>query len=325
MKPTPPVADRSKPVANHRRAWLFGGASLLLGIAAAVLSNQYLRQRLEQSADAAGATKTVQVLVASKTLPKGAALSADNVSVRTIPAAYRHSQALDPASFDKVDGRKLAYPLQAGEAVFLGLVQRPTQEAFSSQVEPGRRAVTIPVDEISSISGLLEPGDRIDVVASVSSVTPGTRREVVLLLQNSKVMATGQRSVDDQKTGEVKRFSTVTLDLSVEEASRLIKAREDGRLTAMLRNRNDNEQIAALGPEPQRLAVGPARPARPATTATRPQAGIPVIYGGNFGQSSRSGQPSEFWPEPREASPQNAVGSVGKPGAQLTAPGGPGR
>jgi pilus assembly protein CpaB len=286
MKPAPPAPDRTRPAFNNRRAWVFGLVSVLLGIAVALLARQYLKDRVAQQTEATNSSKSVQVLVASKSLPKGATLSTDNVSVRSIPAAYRHSQALDPASFDKVDGRKLAFPLQAGEAVFIGLVQRATHEAFSAQVEPGRRAVTMPVDEISSISGLLEPGDRIDLLASVSSPTAGARREVILLLQNSKVMATGQRSTDDTKTGETKRFSTVTLDLSIDEASRLIKARDDGRLTAMLRNRNDHEQLPPMESASTREPAPARTPVRSANATHPTRQGIPVIYGNNSGGSS---------------------------------------
>ena len=323
MKPMVSSPERAAPAPRNRRVWLFAGISVLLGIAAAVLSNQYLRQRLAQGTQDTTATKTSQILVASKALPKGTALSTDNVSVRTIPVASRHSQALDPALFDKIDGRKLAYSLQAGEAVFLGLVQRPLPEAFSAQVEPGRRAVTIQVDEISSISGLLEPGDRIDVVASQPAVTPSDRREVYLLVQNSKVMATGQRSVDDQKSGETKRFSTVTLDLSVEDASRLIKARDGGRLTAMLRNRNDNELVTTLAPESRRAEAPAPRVARAAAPAAlRSQAGIPVLYGGNGTAAAKPGPSTEFWMDPRAARDDSAAPASINPAA---APGKPPR
>ncbi|HEY0418007.1 MAG TPA: RcpC/CpaB family pilus assembly protein, partial [Acetobacteraceae bacterium] len=91
------------------------------------------------------------------------------------------------------------------------------------------------------------------------------------LLQGMRVMATGQRTVDDPVSGERRQYATVTLDMEPEQAGALILARERGKLTALLRNPRDKSP--AEGATAELLA------------ALRDQAddaaGVPVLYGGS--------------------------------------------
>ena len=146
--------------------------------------------------------------------------------------------------------------------------------------------MTVPVDEISSISGMLEPGDVIDLIATVDKQGSKT---TFPLLQGVQVMATGQRAVDDPKSGERREYSTVTLDTTPEQAQHVISAREGGKLTALLRNPQDQKQIAIANLDVDRLLNGaPTGAGLPIKASKAPSAaeasgqndGIPVLYGG---------------------------------------------
>src|SRR5690554_3951615 len=132
--------------------------------------------------------------------------------------------------------------LRAGDLILPahGRIVQPS--AFSSYLCEGRRAITMPVDAINSVSGLLQPGDLIDLYVSFEYQR---RRITAPLLQGVLVLATGmatQAGQHDQQT-DVSSFdygySTVTLDVAPEDAVKLVAARQSGIITAILRNPGD--------------------------------------------------------------------------------------
>ncbi|MDY7575537.1 Flp pilus assembly protein CpaB [Actimicrobium sp. CCI2.3] len=255
--------------ARPEKTWLVLGVALTIGVGAALLARSFLSDQIA-SIEARGKGPTVPVVVAKGDLSKGTVLSADNVAVRQVPREFAHSASVLPEQFPRIDGQPIAYGLKSGESVMWGLMEGKKVPTFSARVDAGHRAMTVPVDEINSISGLLEPGDSIDLIVSVDH---GGKKITFPLLQAVQVMATGQRAVDDPRTGERRQFSTVTLDTTPEQAQNVIVAREAGKLTALLRNPADHAPMAGtrgdlaalLGLQPERF---------------RPDRTIPVLYGG---------------------------------------------
>jgi pilus assembly protein CpaB len=132
---------------------------------------------------------------------------------------------------------------------------------FSDAIAAGRRALTLHVDEVSSINGLVRPGDRLDLlVTSRGGPAPAARP----LMWGVKVLATG--SLTDDGAGEARRatdgarrYSTITLEVTPEEAEQVILAREAGQVTAMLRRRTgDPDDGMRLPPRAAPPAAAPA-------------------------------------------------------------------
>lgn len=251
------------------KTWIVLGVALGVGILAAIAARGYLANRLAEIENRPK-DKTVNVIVAKRELRKGDRIATDTVAVRPIPVDYAHSQAIAPEHFERVDGQPLAYPVKSGEMVLWGLLENRRTATFSVRVKPGHRAMTVPVDEINSISGLLEPGDAIDLMASIDDKG---KTQVFTLLQNVMVMATGQRAENDPKSGEKRMYSTVTLDTSPEEAFNIIRAREAGKLTALLRNPDDKAPLdKTLGDPGDFFSRKNGR-----------TGGVPVLIGGRSG------------------------------------------
>jgi len=251
------------------KTWIVLGVALCVGILAAFAARGYLAKRLAEI-DARSKGKTVNVVVAKRELRKGDRISTDTVAVRPIPVDYAHSQAIVPEHFDRVAGSPLAYPVKSGEMILWGLLENKRTATFSVRVKPGHRAMTVPVDEINSISGMLEPGDAIDLMASIEQKG---MTHVFTLLQNVMVMATGQRAENDPKSGEKRMYSTVTLDTSPEEAFNIVRAREAGKLTALLRNPDDKSPLDKTLGDPGDFF---------SRKKTR-TGGVPVLVGGRSG------------------------------------------
>lgn len=252
--------------------WIVLAAALGIGALAAFGARNYLSGQVAEIEARERNKATVQVVVAKANLEKGARISADTVAVRPVPAEWAHSGSLTPEQFGRAEGALLAYPANAGEPVLWAQLEGQRAPTFSARLAQGRRAVTVPVDEISSLSGMVEPGDLIDIVVSAKK---DSRSFTFTLLQSVLVLATGTRASQQEHDadGRARQFTTITLDTTPEDARRIIAARDVGRVTALLRAPNDtgsvsqkrSDALALLG-----LADGVAGAA----------SSVPVIYGG---------------------------------------------
>jgi pilus assembly protein CpaB len=260
------------------KTWAALGAALAIGVVAALAARSYLSTQIE-AIEARGHHDTIEIVVAKADVIKGSVLSRENLALRRIPVQYVQSGAVRPEDFVRIDGKVVAYDLKGGEMIMWSQMERQRVPTFSARLVPGHRAITVVVDEINSISGMLEPGDLIDLMFSIDQ---NGKKVVLPLLQSVQVMATGQRSVDDPKSGERMQFATVTLDTTPDQAKNIIIARETGKLTALLRNPGDQQPIGGksfdlAGLFGDRRATGPAAP--------QPR-GVPVLYGGAGGKFS---------------------------------------
>lgn len=231
-------------------------AALGVGTAAALLANSHIKSSIEAAKPRALVGEMVERVVATKDLAKGTRLATNNLSIRKVPRDWAHSNAVTPTQFEQVKDLELALPAQRGEQLLWSQIEGKKAPTLSSRLISGRRAVTVAVDEISSISGMLSPGDAIDLVASVKNAGRST---MVPVLQAVYVLATGTRVEQTAADGQ-RSYTTVTLDVNPQEARRIMAAREVGRLTALLRAPGDRQPTllgtadahAELG-----LSVGP--------------------------------------------------------------------
>ncbi len=246
---------------------LLGGA-VALGVLCFIGAQYYLRVYLTNAEmRLAGNYKTRQVIVAAEEIPAGGVLSADNLATRTIPERYLASTALSPDSLDTVTGQKIMVGIKPGDPIDRGALERMDRAALSTTIAKGERAITFPVDEISSLSGMLVPGDMIDLMftgpgttlnsyqvaksASDSGSGPKELLHVRQILQAVTVMATGKttqkRVVKTESGGQQEvnvDFSTVTLKVTAAQAEQILIAQKLGQLTAVLRNPDDRVMLA---------------------------------------------------------------------------------
>jgi pilus assembly protein CpaB len=254
------------------RSWLILAVALAVGITAAYGVSRYLKLQMNDIEARGKSKKMVRVLVSKTDLAKGAELSTALVAVREIPAEWSHSNAISPDQFDRVESQKLAYPAMHGEALLWSMLEGERAPTFSSRLASGRRAITVPVDEVNSISGMVQPGDHIDLMVSAKR---DSKTYLFPLLQNVMVLAAGTRAVPEADGKDGRRsFTTITLDASPTEAQLLLAAREVGKIAALLRAPGDKAIAAAT----RRDALG-LLGLRDA--GGEPDSGsVPVIYGG---------------------------------------------
>lgn len=248
------------------KAWASLAAAIVIGMFAALAARSVLGDRVDTITTRLKA-ETVEVVVVREAMRQGTPLSRHTLSIRTIPAEYAQSNAVQPRDFYRIDGRAVAYDLKGGDMLMWSQLERPRALTLSERLRPGQRAVTVVVDEFNAAAGALQPGDLIDLMHTAQR---DGRKVVVPLLQAIQVMATGQRAVDDPASGVTTRLATVTLNATPEQARHLIMARESGRLTALLRNPHDRPPTAHASRD--RGGLGDAIGHASAHT-------VPVLYG----------------------------------------------
>jgi pilus assembly protein CpaB len=256
---------------NVNKTWLSLGVALSIGLLTALAARSFLSHQIQAISESTK-RETVDIVVAKTDLTAGDKLSSQNLAVRKVPVDYAQSGALRPEDFSRVQGKAIAFNLRGGEMIMWSQMETQRAPTFSARLVPGRRAITVVVDEINSISGMLEPGDLIDLMFAMEQ---SGQKVVVPLLQSVQVMATGQRVADDPKSGEKTQFATVTLDATPEQARSIIIARETGKLTALLRNPEDKAPIGLKS-----INTAALFSSRIAVTRHLAQE-VPVLYGGN--------------------------------------------
>ena len=192
----------------------------------------------------------VDVVVSKAELPRGHVVDNASMAVRSIPKEYVVSGSITPDRFEGYQGNRLTVAMRPGEPLMHQSIEGADVTTFSAKVKTGIRAMTIAVDEVNSVSGMLQPGDRVDLLLSVKppSAAPGGANlpdMTASLMQDLIVLATGKQVRPGAgENGQARTFTTVTVEVSPTDAQRLVVAQRNGKLTALLRNPGDREALA---------------------------------------------------------------------------------
>lgn len=201
-----------------------------IGLAAlsALLAWAYLYQRERQLL---GAAQEVKVLVAKRYIPATTRLEAGSLAWAHIPAAFVPKGAITDAS--TVLGMQTLVPFNASEPILYNKLALHGQ-ALAASVPEGKRAVSLPINAVSGVSGLLLPGDHVDAWLRHGQ---GSASQAGTLLQDVSVLAVGSQTEGGE--GGERAANTVTLALSPEEAGLALVAASQGEIYFALRATGD--------------------------------------------------------------------------------------
>jgi pilus assembly protein CpaB len=236
--------------------------ALVMGGIAAYLANNWLQSH---SAPAPVAIETGTIVVANFALPFGASITAENARQVSWPADARPAGAFSKVEDLIRDGRRLVLsPFVRDEPIVASKVTAPNAHAsLSTIIETGMRAVTVPVDDVRGVAGFISPGDFVDI-ALTRTVSGGPVSEVVL--QHVKVLAIDQTAGEHQDSPKVAKL--VTLEVSQEQALKILLAVNVGRLSLILRQASEvavapqarvkvSDLFTGEVPEPEPQAAAP--------------------------------------------------------------------
>lgn len=237
-------------VSSAKSRILLLAAALALAALAAFLVHLYLddmsRRLRNEFADKGD---LVDVVVPRADLRPGEVVDIDAFAQRQMPADLVPPDLVAPEDIERAVGQTLKLGVPRGRPLQWGYLSSGAQPSFSDTIQTRMRALTIAVDELNSISGMIRPNDRIDlfyVTDSLGGQADG--KAVIPLLQNIAVKATGnvtRREIPPGGGAEVERtYSTLTLDIAPGDTGRVLLAQEQGALRAVLKHASDQQNTA---------------------------------------------------------------------------------
>jgi pilus assembly protein CpaB len=177
------------------------------------------------------------------------------LATRVVPRAYVEDRAILARDREKIVGLRMGQTVQAQQTLMWTDLSIAMEERrnLSSLVQPGMRAVTVSASSRADKSyALIQPGDRIDVIATVPSGVNKEQTSSVVLLQNVLVLAVGtDTNVEQSDRSRTKENELLlTLSLRIQEAQLLSLATEKGKLSVALRNPDDVRETEGISDIP---------------------------------------------------------------------------
>lgn len=217
--------------------------SLALGAAGVYFSRQYIEEQVSYYKGQLNKTEPmVEVVVPNRAMTRGEILLASDLSIREIPEKYADTNSVSGENYDVAIGQRVDFDIDEGRPLLWAHLEGGLTPTFSGKVADGLRAMTVRVDDINSISGFLQPKDKVDLMLSYGS---GGAQQIFPLIQRLDVIATGiQTLVDKSSNGSTRSFSTITVHVSPSDGQKITLAQQVGKLTAMLRNPEDSASLS---------------------------------------------------------------------------------
>lgn len=255
---------------NRSRLLMIGGLALAVGLLVAFS----VYNKLRTSPGSNSSERALRVVVAADDVLVGVKLDAHDVRVIDLPQSAAPPGAFsDPA---KVVGRGAVLPISKGDFILPSkLAALNAGGGLPSLIPPGMRAVSVRVNDVVSVAGFVQPGTRVDVLATGGE---GSGRQTTTVLENVAVIAVG-KSLDRSASTEAQTAPVITLLVSPDDAQKLALVSQEGRIQLSLRNPLDTkkggigatrstslyqgETPLATGPKPKARKLVAKNPAPP--------------------------------------------------------------
>lgn len=203
----------------------------------------------------------IEVVVPAHDVPVGTPLSSDEFVSREIAPDMVYDDMIRVDDFQQYRASHLAKAVRRGLPLRAGDIDALRGRDFSDILPAGQRAVTVEIDTVNSTALMVRPGNHVDVylVGKIRHPDQGSsdgKKIAQLVMPNVLVLATGQ-DMRARDAGEAREqdpananssamsrqqgmgYTTVTLQVPVDEAPRIALAQKIGGLRLILRNSDD--------------------------------------------------------------------------------------
>jgi pilus assembly protein CpaB len=239
------------------------------------------------------AAPTLQVLVARNAIHTGQIVKPDDMRWQSWPQGSLAPTYIVEGKRPLSDfvGAVARGPIAAGEPVTEGkLVLAGTRGFMAAVLQPGTRAVSVPITATSAVSGFIYAGDRVDVLlthvlssqggqSGGQSAPSGQRAATETILRNARVIAMDQK-LDFSPGDKPDVGKTATLELTPKQTELVTLAVKMGDLSLVLRSLQDTNED---GRDAAAIENAPAEPGDSFTEDSqvsrliRPAAATPTV------------------------------------------------
>jgi pilus assembly protein CpaB len=251
-----------------RRLMLLAAAMGLSLITALIVRGWVENSRQDAAPAVVEAPKVgTMVLVAAKPLPAGHFIKDEDLKWQSWPDDNLSPTYLLQGAIttDAIVGSVARAGIAAGEPITDERIVKKGDRGFlAAIVTPGFRAITVTMVSNAGLSGLAIPGDRVDVLLTVTTPSANKdmpdRKYTETVMQDIRVLAVDQR-INDQSDDSV-MARTATLEVTPKQAEMVTLMQELGKMSMTLRSvgtaendaqphaptlTSDNEAMGVLG------------------------------------------------------------------------------
>ncbi len=177
-----------------------------------------------------------EMLIATAEIRPGTPLNETNTAFKRVPLSAIPEGAVTKK--EEYENRALMATAVPGETIMKAKLGEPGVFGVASDIPPGMRLISVEVDATMSAGGLLQPGNRVDVMVTFQSPNKRVGTEVLTVLEDIEVIAVDNRleaTTDDKGV----KGKVISLLVTPEQAMELKRAESMGRLHIMMRRPGD--------------------------------------------------------------------------------------
>lgn len=205
--------------------------AVVCGLVASYLTSQLIAQR----------SREVDLVVAKKAIPQWTPIK--NPEEFFEVRKWKEQDAPQGAVSDikLLKDRVVLKDIEADKPVAETMLQDKNKVGLEGMLDPKSRAIAIVVNAASTAGGFVQPGSKVDVVHTTRTSVGADPK---LVLENVLVRAVDQQPVRPEDKASMVA-TTVTLQLSPEQALKLCMYKDTGTLTLLLRPFGDTSVLEA--------------------------------------------------------------------------------
>ncbi|MFD2207241.1 Flp pilus assembly protein CpaB [Kiloniella antarctica] len=231
--------------------------ALMLSGGTAYVANNWLKanKRTVQSGQtiAVKPQAELQILTAKKDIPIGKFVNENDFAWQSWPENFVSDHHLTKEKFkiEELNGRVSRTGIPAGEPINIKKLVSPGERGFLAAVlKPGHRALSVNISSETSVSGLVYPGDRVDMISSMTikndEDSKDKRRVSETILTNVRVLALGT-SLETESGKTNAGAKTVTVELTPSQVEIVSVSAIWGKISLALRPlAKDEEELQIL-------------------------------------------------------------------------------
>lgn len=210
--------------------------SIIFGLAAVFFAKQWMDRQLQPQVEVE-VVEREPVVIAAQEIPAGSVIEEQHLTTKLLEKDWRNEEQFSLP--DELIGQVVATSIYQGEIVSrLRLTVPGEGSTLAALIPENKRAVTIRVNDVIGVAGFLLPGNKVDILNTISYGKGSAVTKTVL--KDIKVLAVDQTAKTQENKPIIVR--AVTLEVSPSDAEKLLTAKSKGEIQLTLRNPHEPEE-----------------------------------------------------------------------------------
>ncbi|MDN3615009.1 MAG: Flp pilus assembly protein CpaB [Vibrio gallaecicus] len=210
--------------------------SILFGLAAVFFAKQWMDSQLQPQVEVE-VVEREPVIIAAQEIAAGSVIEEQHLTTKLLEKSWRSEDQFTSA--EELLGQVVATSIYQGEIVSRIRLTTPGEgSTLASLIPENKRAVTIRVNDVIGVAGFLLPGNKVDILNTISYGQGSATTKTVL--KEIKVLAVDQTAKTKENKPVIVR--AVTLEVTPREAEKLLSAKSKGQIQLTLRNPHEPEE-----------------------------------------------------------------------------------